>query len=362
MKFSLPVWKLRHGTARGWRVWWLAAVGLSACIGLVAPAAVFAAAPPITRSFCLFDPVGQNGPINQEMETYAIAALQWGVHLTYHTYSNEAVAAADFSSGKCDSVGFTGLRNMHFIKFAGSIDMLGGLQTYKEERTAIEVMLTPKAAPYLTQNGVELAGILPGGKVFLFARNREDLSNLSKAAGKKVAILNADPQALAFSNIAGASAVNATIATFGPMFNNGSVDYAYAPSFAFFALELYKGLGTQGGIADYPLAMMSVQMDIHKDRFPPGFARKSRMWVYQNLLPKAIKLEKGFDARIPKKYWVHISQQRVVKYDALLVKIRQHLWETGHYDHRMQHLLKEIRCKNNPQLAECSENTEGGPA
>lgn len=315
----------------------------------------------VSRSFCLFDPVGKNGPVYAELSGYTAAALQWGVKFDVRTYTTESVAAADFAAGKCDSVAFTGIRNMHFIKFAGSLDMVGGLQTYKEEKLAIQVMLSPKAAPYLIQNGIELAGVLPGGKVFLFARHRENLASLEKAAGKKVAVLEDDKQAIAFANIAGASAVSATIATFGPMFNNGNVEYAYAPAFAYQALELYKGLGTTGGIADFPLGMLSLQMDIHRDRFPKGFAKKSRDWVYQNLMPLALKLERGYDAKIPKRFWVHITRDRVVEYDKLLVKIRQHLWNTHHYDHRMQHLLKKIRCKSNPELGECSADTEGGP-
>ncbi|TAM11431.1 MAG: RND transporter [Nevskiaceae bacterium] len=335
---------------------------LLAAVGSLLTTPVLAAQPMLARSLCLFDPVGKNGPVYAQLQNYTVAALQWGVRFNVRSYTDEGVAASDFATKKCDAVAFTGIRNMQFIKFAGSLDMLGGLQTYRQEKMAMEIMLTPKAAPLLVQNGVELAGILPGGKVFLFARDRDNLASLEKAAGKKVAILNNDKQATTFANIAGASAVSATIATFGPMFNNGNVDYAYAPSFAFEALEMYKGLGNKGGIADFPLGMLSLQMDVYQDRFPAGFAKQSRDWVSQNLMPTALKLERGYDAKIPKKFWVHITQDRVLKYAAMLVQIRQHLWDANHYDHRMQHLLKKIRCQDfGSQLAECSGNTEGGP-
>lgn len=333
-------------------------VGFAALLCLL-PSAANAAL--VSRTFCIFDPVGQNGPIFHELEAYTTAALQWGVRLHAKAYSDEAVAAADFNAGKCDAVGFTGIRNMHFVKFAGSLDMVGGLQTYAEEVTAIRVMSSPKAAKYMSQGNVEVAGVVPGGKVFLYARNRNNLSSLAKAAGKRVAILDADKQATAFATVAGASPVNATIASFGPMFNNGSVDYAYAPAFAYKALELYKGLGKKGGIADFPLGMLSLQMDIHKNRFPAGYGQKSRDWAVKELLPKALKLEKSFDKAIPAKYWVHISHQRIKKYRALLVQVRQRLWDDGWYNHKMQRLLKKIRCKTNPSAAECSQKNEGGP-
>jgi len=314
------------------------------------------------RTFCIFDPVGKNGFAYHELQSYVTAALDWGVKIKPKAYNDEGVAAADFNAGRCDAVGFTGVRNLKFVKFSGSLDMLGGLQTYAEERTAIEVLSSPKAAKYMTQGDIEVAGVIPGGKVFLFARNRDNLSSLSKAAGKKVAVLDADRQASTFANVAGASPVNASIASFGPMFNNGSVDYAYAPSFAYKALELYKGLGTRGGIADFPVGMLSLQMDIHRSRFPKGYGQHSRDWVMSTLMPVALKLVKRYDADIPMRDWVHIDAARIHKYRGLLVQIRQRLWDDGWYDHKMQHLLKKLRCKNDAAAAECSESTEGGPA
>ena len=73
------------------------------------------------------------------------------------------------------------------------------------------------------------------------------LDSLQAAAGKKVAVIGYDKQARVVANVAGASPVPATIASFGPLFNNHSVDMAYAPAIAYKPLELYKGLGENGG-------------------------------------------------------------------------------------------------------------------
>ncbi|HEU0195873.1 MAG TPA: putative solute-binding protein [Nevskiaceae bacterium] len=320
-----------------------------------------ASAATVTRSLCIYDPIGANGFIYQTFQRYVVEALNWGVKFEPKPYTDETVAMADFSAGKCDAVEIPGIDNIHLEKFAGSLDMLGGLQTYAEEHTAIEVISSPKAAPLMTQGDVEVVGVAPGGKAFLFARNRENLASISKAAGKKVAILNNDKQATTFANVAGASAVNATIATFGPMFNNGSVDYCYAPSFAYKALELYKGLQHNGGIADYVLGQLSLQLDIHKNKFPAAFGQASRTWVAQNLWSTAIAKVKESDAGIPKKYWVHISGDRTKKYNNLAAQVRQRLWDDGWYAHKMQRLLKKIRCQGDPSMAECSASTEGGP-
>jgi hypothetical protein len=315
----------------------------------------------VNRTLCIYDPIGANGIIYQSFQDYITQALSWGVKFDPKPYTDEDVAVSDFKSGKCDAVEITGVHNIQFVKFAGSLDMVGGLQTYQEEHTAIEAMSSPRAAKYMTASDFEVAAVVPGGKVFLFARHKDNLSSMQKAAGKKVAVLTFDQQAFKFANVAGAAPVPATIASFGPMFNNGSVEYAYAPSFAYKALELYKGLGTDGGIADYVLGMLSLQLDIHKKKFPANFGQQSRSWVADNMWDVSINRIEQTDHEIPQNFWSHVDDQRTESYSTLLIKVRQDLWDDNWYDHDMQHMLKKIRCKSNPSAAECSQTTEGGP-
>jgi hypothetical protein len=316
----------------------------------------------VERSLCIYDPIGANGFIYQSFQDYITQALSWGIKFDPKPYTDEDVAVSDFKSGKCDAVEITGVHNIQFVKFAGSLDMVGGLQTYDEEHEAIETISSPKAAKYMSNGDFEVAAVAPGGKVFLFARHKDNLSSMQKAAGKKVAVLAYDKQATTFANVAGAAPVPATIASFGPMFNNGSVEYAYAPSFAYKALELYKGLGTDGGVADYVLGMLSLQVDIHKDKFPDGFGQQSRTWVADNMWDTAIARIKQTDDGIPASFWSHVDDERSKSYSELLVKVRQGLWDDNWYDHTMQHMLKKIRCKSSPSTAECTQPSEGGPA
>jgi hypothetical protein len=240
--------------------------------------------------------------------------------------------------------------------------MVGGLQTYDEEHEAIEAMSGPNAAKYMSSGEFETVSVIPGGKVFLFARHKDSLSSLMKASGQKIAVLSFDKQAVTLANDAGASPVPATIVTFGPKFNNGNVEYAYAPSFAYKPFELYKGLGTEGGIADYVLGMLSLQVDIRKDRFPPDFGQQSRSWAADGAWDPAMVQIKEADDAIPANLWVHIDKDQAKTYSNMLIKVRQDLWNEGWYDHEMQHLLKKIRCKANPAAGECSLDAEGGPA
>jgi hypothetical protein len=314
-----------------------------------------------SRNLCIYDPIGANGFIYQSFTDYLLQARSWGVKLTTRAYTDEEVAANDFTAGKCDMVALTGIRTIHFVKFAGSLDMAGGLQTYDQERMAIKAISSPKAAQYMQQDGYEVVGVVPLGKAFLFSRDRSYLESLKTMAGKKIAVMSYDKQASTLASVAGASPVGASIATFGPMFNNGSVDLAYAPSFAYDALELYQGLGNKGGIADFVLGMLSGQLVIHQDRFPPDFGQKSREWVASDMYDSTMRRVEDADAKIPEKVWVHISGERDAEYREMFRKTRQRLWDENWYDHRMQKMLKKIRCSTDNSLPECSQPSEGGP-
>src|SRR5699024_3817175 len=135
----------------------------------------------------------------------------------------------------------------------------------------------------------------------------------------------------------------------------------YAPAFAFDALELYKGLGDTGGIADFVLGMLSGQLLVHNGRFRDEFGQKSRTWVFQNMFDSTLRRVQRAEKGIPEKYWVHINDERTKKYQEMFREVRQRLWDVNWYSHKMQRLLKKVRCKTNPSLAECSMSTEGGP-
>lgn len=346
------------------------AAGLIRSAALVAVAALIAhasnavAAPDtdsvITRSICVYDPVGASGPIVEQFQDYIIFAQEHGVAFDLRSYTSEDVAASDFKTGRCDAVGLTGIRMKQFVPFAGSLDMVGGLQTYDQMHTAVRVMASDKAAPLMREGEYEVAGVVPGGKVYLFSREKKFLDSLEAAAGKKVAVIGYDKQARVVANVAGASPVPATIASFGPLFNNHSVDMAYAPAIAYKPLELYKGLGENGGVADFVLGMLSLQMVVHRDRFPADFPAASRQWAVDHAWDRVIDRIKQSDAEIPDHYWVPINGQRETKYRSMLREIRQRLWDQGWYNHKMQHLLKKIRCSTNPGVAECSLDSEGG--
>lgn len=314
-----------------------------------------------TRTACVYDPSGANGFVSSLFKRYAEAAQQWGYRFKSRLYIDEEVAAGDFKAGHCDLVMLTGVRARQFVPFAGSLDMAGGLETYAQERKAIQIMSSAKAADLMHKDNDEVVGVVPLGKVFLFARQRQRLLSLDRMAGQKLAVLRYDRQAKVLANTIGAQPVPAGVTALGPLFNNGSVDMTYAPAIAFRALELREGLTADGGIGRFVLGMLSGQMLIHRDRFNDDYGQQSRQWVVEHLFDRGQKLATDAENDIPKRDWVPINDDRATRYRQIFRQVREQLWKEDWYSHRMQRLLKKIRCSDNPSFAECSLASEGGP-
>ncbi|CCU73320.1 MAG: putative solute-binding protein [Thalassolituus sp.] len=304
------------------------------------------------RILCIFDPIGANGPIFSAMRDYETAALKWGVALELKAYTNEAVALADFQAGSCDAVNVTGTRVRPYNLFAGSIEALGGLVSYEQVRELIGMLARPQAAKYMVDGNYEIGAIMPGGSVYVFVRDRA-INSVEAAAGRRVATLDYDLASVKVVQHIGATMVPATVATFAQRFNNGDVDIAYAPAVAYEPFEMYKGLGTKGGIYRFSLAQMNFQMILHRDRFPPKFGQNSREFAYQNF-DKAMAHVRAAEDTISEDYWIDLPDEQEIEYMEMFSSIRQELAEEGVYDQRMMKLMQKLRCRSNPAHHECA--------
>jgi hypothetical protein len=151
----------------------------------------------------------------------------------------------------------------------------------------------------------------------------------------------------------GASMTAADVSTFAPMFNNGSVDACYAPAFAYKALELYKGIGSKGGVIRYPLAQMTMQLLIRSADFPADYPQKSRVLAAKNFA-SGLKISRQAESAIPSKHWIDIPDADKKKYDQMFLDVRVELRDTQKVYHPVAlKLMRKIRCKADPSRAEC---------
>ncbi len=320
---------------------------------LLAPTAFAADA----KKLCVYDPSGANGDIFNLSKDYKTAAVGWGVEFTAKPYTDERTAAEDFKAGQCDAVVLTGVRARGFVNFAGSIEALGALANYDQLETVIKSLASAKGGALMKGAEYQSLAIMPAGSVWLFLRDR-NIDSVSKLAGKRIATIDFDDAAKVMVKTVGGSMVAADIGTFAGMFNNGSVDAAYAPSGAYRALELYKGVGKTGGVVKYVLSQLTFQVVARSSAFSDEFATKSRQWAADNFSRFRAVVDKA-DKAIPSEQWVAVPPDQVKKYDEVFQKVRLQLRDENKvYDKSMLTLLRKVRCKSDAARGECAEAKE----
>lgn len=309
------------------------------------------------RKICVFDLIGNVGPVMGAMRDWQIAAMQWGIKAELVPFTNEGIAAEDLKAGKCDAALVTGIRSRLFNNYAGTLDSIGGVPTMEHLRVLLQVLSTPSPFTEKLDNGsYSIMGIAPAGGAYIFVNDRT-INTLAKAAGKKVAVLDYDKtQAIMVAQV-GATPVASDITNFSSKFNNGVVDVIAAPLVAYNALELYKGLSPDGGIIDYPLVQLTVQLIARSDRFSPDVMQKSREYFYQNL-DRILEALNNEAKAVDQKWWVEIPERDKVEYEVMMQQARLQLRDDGFYDKDMLTLQRKVRCKLDGSRPECVNPVE----
>lgn len=324
-------------------------------VSLLALAAAHPAlAKPIKRKICIFDIAGNAGPVMSSMRDWKAAALGWGLDATLVPYTNEDIATEDLKAGVCSAALITGIRGRKFNKFVGTLDSVGGVPSAKHLRILMQVLADPRMAPKMRTKTFEVMGVAPAGAAYIFVDDRS-INTLSKAAGKKVAVLSYDKTQAELVAQIGATPVESDITNFSTKFNNGVVDVIAAPLAAYNALELYKGLEPNGGIIDYPLAQITMQMVSRRSEIPEDIAQKSREYFYNHFDDVEKQLKKEIKTVDPK-WWVEIPDKDKQQYQQMMHDARQQLQKEGYYSEAMLVLERKVRCKLDPSRAECTSD------
>ena len=317
--------------------------------------------------FCIYDPLGTSGEGYRAAKDYVVAMQKAGFEIDIKSYLDERVAVEDFRTGQCDGVMATALRTRQFNTLSASMDTVGAATIVRKGKIDFEgsmevvrkfigTLSSPKAADLMKQNGYEVVGIIPLGAVYPFVNDRS-IDTLEKAAGKRVAAFDYDKAQAQLIQRVGARPVSVDVTNFSAMFNNNNVDVIMAPSIVYKPLELYKGIGTKGGVGRFPLTIITYQMVARSDKFGPGFGQKSRDYVFEQF-DQVLEVLKRADKDIPEKLWIDPTPADNERYVNIMREGRIEMADKGFYDKKGLKLVKKIRCNMAPESAECSEPTE----
>ena len=310
----------------------------------------------MSTTICIWDPAGRAGPIFTAAEEQRIRAAEYGLQINMVPYTNESVMVDELLSARCDAALMTGLRARQFNKFTGTVDAIGALPTDEHMRILLEVLKHPRNAGRMVDGEYVVLGVFPAGAAHIFVNDRE-INTLGKAAGKRVVVLDYDPMQAQMVAGLGATPVQADITRAPGMFNNGVVDVLAAPLVAYEALELYRGLDPDGGIIDYPLTQLSMQLIGRRAKFPNEIAQLIREATHEAYDDIMAFLNREAE-RVPAKWWINIPEDDRQEYEIMMEDARVELRNLGYYDGEMLRLQRRIRCRMAPDRSECSEPRE----
>ncbi|MCQ6261921.1 DUF6091 family protein [Alcanivorax sp. MM125-6] len=307
------------------------------------------------RSLCVFDIIGANGDVYNVMKDLKTQAAGWGVDLKLKPYTDEKIAAEDLKAGQCDGAVLTGLRVRQFNSFAGSMEAIGAIPTYKELKTVMRVLASdaPSITSKMKSGSYIMGGMIPMGAAYLFVKDRE-IDTVGELSGKSISVMEYDPAQAEMASKVGMSPVLSDITNFAGRFNNNSVDICFAPVVAYSALELYKGMQPDGGIIRYTLGQLTTQIVLRQDRFTEEFAQNSRQFMLGQF-DRAMNVIRNAENEVDDKWWIEIPEQDKLRYDEMLREARLEMTQDGIYDKELVGLLKKVRCKYEPSRAECTQ-------
>jgi TRAP-type C4-dicarboxylate transport system substrate-binding protein len=306
----------------------------------------------LKRTICIWDIGGRNGPVfNAAMEQRALA-VEYGINLDMVPYTNETVMVDEFKAGRCDAALMSGLRARQFNLYSGSVDAIGAVPSQKHMQTLLQVLSHPRQAGHMVQGDYVVMGIFPAGAAHIFVNDRS-ISSLAKAAGKRVAVLDYDETQAEMVAAIGATPVTTDIVSAPNKFNNGQIDILPAPLVAYELLELYKGMSPDGGVVDYPLTQLSMQLIGRLDKFPNEVAQLIREASFE-AYPAVIKRIEQETRRVPDRWMIAIPDKDKREYEVMMQDARDALRAQEYYSADMLSLQRKIRCKFDPTRSECS--------
>lgn len=323
---------------------------------------------------CVFDMIGNVGEMARASRDFALAMQKaTGADLQVKVFTDERVAVEDFRTGQCQAVLATSFRTRAFNPVTATIDAFGAAlivrhgkvdmdASHEVVRLAAQALNSPNAQSLVIQGRYETAAVIDVGAVYgLF--NDRSINSPAALAGKRMIAFDHDRAQAMMIQKAGAQPVSADITNFASKFNNGLADIAAAPAVALKPLELYKGLGSKGGIFRLPYMVVSYQLIIDRARFPATFAPASRQYWLDHF-DEVLQGVRRAEADVPAALWMDPPPEQAGQYAAFFRETRLTLAEEGYYSKAGLKLMKRIRCKLQSADAECtmpSEITWGEP-
>lgn len=310
----------------------------------------------ITRTFCLWDPLGKSGPVASTADDQKLRSLHYGMELEFTIYQDEQELLKDFKAGDtCDAALVRGHQAIQFNRFAGTIEAVGAVKDRKQLQVLVQLMANPKLAPKLTDGEYTVLGVVSVGENYVFTSDRT-LRDVTDLRGQRVGVEAQYPEYVDLIRRLGGTPVPGTMLENVQKFSKGDISNMISPVAGYLVMR-DGGNENSTGIIKSPLATSTVHLIGYAERFPKGLAQILRedflfkFDSYTNRLDREMSI-------IPESMWLTPDPLKVQQVETAMQQVRLEKRSEGVYDPFMLTLQRKIRCKFDPTRDECRNPVE----
>jgi len=305
----------------------------------------------IQRSFCIWDPLGKLGPIAATAQDQTVRSVHYGLDASIAVFTSEQELVDNFKKEKtCDAILVRGAIARNFNKFAGTIEAIGALPERKHLQMLMQVFTNPRLNQYMTDGEYTVMGFATIGGNYAFMKDKT-YTSLSALEGKRVAVQAIEPPMKALVNkyrgmpIEGGMMKNVLTYTDERASSMISTAIAY----------LVMGSGQSGdssGVLRNPLSQSTMQLIGRTEQFPDELAQLLREDFLLKFSNYAGRVDQEMNL-VPDEFWIETPPEETEKLENVTRDVRLEMRDSGFYDATMLRIARKVRCRFNPEKAEC---------
>lgn len=304
-------------------------------------------------SLCVFDLAGANGDTMTLIKDYVVIAKDWGVDIDVKVSNNLAETMRNFEQKNCDGIVADNFSTKKFNNFMGTIGAVGAIPNYAVAQKVFQALGSTRLESKFNTKNYEVVGFIPYGFAYFFTKDRS-INSLEQIKGKSLGIMEVDPSQARMAQKVGLRPIPMNIDNIAYKFRRGEFDLVPAPLVGYQVFNGKEILGEKGGVANYPLAMLSMNVIFRKGIYPIDFGTRSRQWFAQKSTGM-IRVVQSWEKHIPKHMFYEIPKIDHPSYDLLTSQLRKEFIENKTYDSAMINLIRHVRCTSDPKFIECKK-------
>ena len=310
----------------------------------------------IQRHFCIWDPLGKLGPIASTVQDQTVRSVHYGLDASIAIFNNEQELIENFKKEKtCDAILVRGALAREFNKFAGTIEAIGALPERKHLQLLMQVFTNPRLNRYMTDGEYTVMGFATIGGNYAFMRDRA-YNSLSALEGKQVAVQAIEAPMKALVNQYGGTPIEGGMMRNVLAYTDERVSSMISTAIAY----LVMGSGQSGdstGVLRNPLSQSTMQLIGRAEQFPDELAQLLREDFLLKFNNYAGRVDTEMNL-VPDEFWIETPLEETEKLEDIAREVRLAMRDRGFYDATMLRITRKIRCRFNPDKAECLDPVE----